>query len=364
MSIAITLTTINKPTIIKNIIDDLEKNPYKDFVHIIIMGDHKSPKENKEYCSNLNTKGLDIKIDYFDISDQDRYFQKKYPNLYRHIPKNTFARRNFADLLSIEEEHEFTIRIDDDNFPIDNEPFVLGHYKAMQSNQVNSISSSNGWFNACETLVNTNNHTFYPRGFPYEKRWEDSNYKVRNVINPKIGINAGLWYGDPDIDAITRLHRPINVTDFNKNLYGSTFLIDKDTNCPVNTQNTCYRNDILSIAFVSPFAGRYDDIICGYVINAIRRFHNYDISFGNPVLLQNRNQHNLWNDLKQELNGNENIYRLLNLMDEFNSPGENLLETYNKLCKSTLPKLDFAGDYLKTIFEGMIIWSEDIGAKS
>ena len=70
MSIAITLTTINKPTIIKNIIDDLEKNPYKDSVHIIIMGDHKSPKENKEYCSNLNTKGLDIKIDYFDIYDQ------------------------------------------------------------------------------------------------------------------------------------------------------------------------------------------------------------------------------------------------------------------------------------------------------
>ena len=100
------------------------------------------------------------------------------------------------------------------------------------------------------------------------------------------------------------------------------------------------------------------------MINAIRKFHDYDISFGNPVLHQNRNQHNLWNDLKQELNGNENIYRLLNLMDEFNSPGESLLHTYHKLCKYILSELDFSDDYLKTIFEGMIIWSEEIGANN
>jgi hypothetical protein len=363
MSIAITLTTINKPTIIENIIEDLVQNPFKDSIHVIIMGDNKSPSDNKKYCSEVNTRGVDIKIDYFDIEDQNKYFKSKYPNLYQHIPENTFARRNFADLISIEEGHQFTIRIDDDNFPINGEPFVLGHYKAMLSKQVKSISSSNGWFNTCEPLLNETSQAFYPRGYPYEKRWESSNVHVAEVVDPKIGVNAGLWFGDPDIDAITRLHKPINVTDFNRDLFGSTFLLDKKTNCPVNTQNTCYRNDILNIAFVSPFAGRYDDIICGYVINSIRRFHDYDISFGNPILFQKRNKHNLWSDLKLELNGNENIYRLISLMDDFNSPGNSLLETYNKLCRSTLPELDFAGEYLKTIFNGMIIWSEDVGSK-
>ena len=50
-------------------------------------------------------------------------------------------------------------------------------------------------------------------------------------------------------------------------------------------------------------------------------------------------------------------------MDDFNSPGGSLLETYNKLCRFTLPELDFSGKYLETIFTGMIIWSEDLGSK-
>lgn len=363
MSIAITLTTINKPSILEDIIEDLEKNPLNESVHIIIMGDNKSPKENKKYCSELDKKGLDLIIDYFDIEDQKKHFKNKYSDIYKHIPENTFARRNYADLISIEEGHKYTIRIDDDNFPMNDEPFVLGHFNAMQSKNLKLISSSNGWFNACEPLENINSQIFYPRGYPYEKRWEDSEIKISEVTNPNIGVNAGLWYGDPDIDAITRLHKPIHVTNFNRKKYGSTFLLNNDTNCPVNTQNTCYRNDILNIAFVSPFAGRYDDIICGYVINTIRKFHDYHISFGNPILHQERNEHNLWSDLKLELNGNEHIYELLSILNEFNSPGDNLLETYNKLCKFALPELNFAGDYLNNIFAGMIIWSEDLGSK-
>tara|TARA_A100001015_G_scaffold318784_1_gene439701 strand:- start:1231 stop:2328 length:1098 start_codon:yes stop_codon:yes gene_type:complete len=364
MSLAITMTTINKPTIIEDLIKDLQSHPLDDHLHIIIMGDKKSPKENKLFCSDIDTFDLDVKIDYYDLADQESLFKSRYSNLYNHIPVNSFARRNYADLLSLENNYDYTIRIDDDNFPISNQPFISNHISAMNKHKVNVLSSSNNWFNVCETLINSNSQNFYPRGFPYEKRWEKNNIKVSKLNNPKIGVNAGLWFGDPDIDAITRLHRPVNVTSFNEKKYGSTFILDKNTNCPINTQNTCYRNEILKIGFVSPFAGRYDDIICGYVINALRKFHDYETAFGFPILFQKRNKHNLWNDLKNELNGNEFIFRLLNLLDEFNEPKTNLIDTYNHLCKSILPELNFAGDYLKKIFEGMIIWSEEIKQKN
>ena len=40
----------------------------------------------------------------------------------------------------------------------------------------------------------------------------------------KVGVNGGLWVGDPDVDAITRLHRPIEAISFDSNKFGQNFV--------------------------------------------------------------------------------------------------------------------------------------------
>ena len=108
---------------------------------------------------------------------------------------------------------------------------------------------------------------FYPRGFPYSKRWSSDEIST-NSSKVKVVLNAGLWLGDPDIDAITRLCKPINAIKYKKT-YGDTFALENGTWCPINTQNTSYSRDIIPASFVPPNVGRYDDIWSGYLLRKI-----------------------------------------------------------------------------------------------
>lgn len=358
MTVAITLTTINKPIILEALIKDFNDTGCKEEIHVIVMGDRKSPSENKSYCAGLECPPL-FSISYFEIEQQETHFAKEYPRLYKHIPENSFARRNFADILALEENHEFIIRIDDDNFPIDGHPFINGHVAAMRAEKLACISSEDGWFNICDTLSERNGSQFFARGYPYEMRWKKAKFSCEQSL-VKVGVNGGLWVGDPDIDAITRLHRPIEAISFDSNKFGQNFVLDKATNSPVNTQNTCYTREVMKAGFVSPFAGRYDDIISGYVINSLRHGCKFDLSFGAPILFQDRNAHNLWNDLKLELNGNEHIWQLLKLMDQIELETPEILQGYGQLIAQLTPELGFAGEFLSKIFEGMNCWFEDV----
>lgn len=360
MSYAITLTTINMPQVLENVIEDLLAHPVPETGQIVVIGDLKSPKENSDFCSRIDKKGVDVTIEYWDVDSQDDYFKSKYKNLYEHIPVNSFARRNFADLISLENKHQYTIRIDDDNYPIEGHPFVSGHRAAMKAHTLNVIETKSGWFNICQTLESDGSEAYYPRGFPYEARWIPEEANITTQDNLQVGVNAGLWLGDPDIDAITRLHKPINAKRYDEKRYGNTFALSSKTNCPINTQNTCYLNSVLSVAYVSPFAGRYDDIISGYVVNQLRESHDFYVTYGNPLLFQSRNEHNLWNDLRLELPGNECISTLLDLMSEPNLASEDIVENYLIIVNHILANETKYDAFLRPIFEGMRIWAEDI----
>ena len=106
----------------------------------------------------------------------------------------------------------------------------------------------------------------------------------------------------------------------------------------------------MKAGFVSPFAGRYDDIISGYVINSLRHGCNFDLSFGAPILFQDRNAHNLWNDLKLELNGNEHIWQLLKLMEQIELDTPEILQGYGRLIAELTPELGFAGEFFKNLW--------------
>ena len=61
--------------------------------------------------------------------------------------------------------------------------------------------------------------------------------------------------------------------------------------------------DVVPAYFLSPYIGRYDDIWASYIINRIAEHVGDVISFGEPLVRQERNPHDMWRDLDAERNG-------------------------------------------------------------
>jgi hypothetical protein len=61
--------------------------------------------------------------------------------------------------------------------------------------------------------------------------------------------------------------------------------------------------DALPAYFLSPYTGRYDDIWASYVLTRIAEHLDHAVCFGEPLVRQERNPHDLWKDLDMERNG-------------------------------------------------------------
>lgn len=351
--IAVTLTTINVPTLIEDFCQLCVKNGNSN-VDFIVIGDAKTPIETEDFLAGVSGKH-GIKIEYFDLERQAKVFSG-YKDLWNHIPENSFARRNYGDLYAYLNGYEVIIRIDDDNFPFDHDFFVK-HAIVGEQKQIKAVRSSDGWFNVCDPLVEKSSVAFYPRGFPFEHRWKNPQLEIID-INELIAVNAGLWLGDPDVDAITRLCRPVEATSFDRDRFGDQFALAEDTWAPINTQNTSYMVNCMPAMFVSPFAGRYDDIISGYFLRAVLDRLGYSVTYGAPLLNQRRNPHNYWADLDKERIGGEAVGQLTEILKGSNNSGASILGCYGDLINSARKDLDLYPEFFNPIFEGMEIWSE------
>jgi hypothetical protein len=350
--IAITITTINIPNVVEKMLS-LKYDESKYIVDYIIAGDKKTPNDIYTFLNSLNGKTAS-KIIYLDIDKQRERFAH-YIELWKHIPENSFARRNYADLYAYEENYDIIIRLDDDNFPC-TDSFINEHAIVGDFIEIQTISSSNGWYNICELLDEENGIPFYPRGFPYDIRWNENS--VESVSKKvKVGVNAGLWLGDPDVDAITRLCKPVNAINYNKK-FGSIFALDKGTWCPINTQNTAFSKFVIPASFISPFAGRYDDIFSCYFLRVIMDHLGDYVSYGDPLVSQIRNYHNLWNDLELEMIGNNSCPEICNLLRDIQFKGSSYSECFTELINFLSKNIKNNKQYFDRLLEGMSIWNQ------
>ena len=84
--ISIITTTINIPIFLNNIIKNIQSNKsQQNFdISIIVIGDKKTPLKTKKFCEDLQRKSK-VKILYFDIKFQDRFFKKNYKSAYKTV---------------------------------------------------------------------------------------------------------------------------------------------------------------------------------------------------------------------------------------------------------------------------------------
>ncbi|MBI4379443.1 MAG: hypothetical protein HY578_10145 [Nitrospinae bacterium] len=357
MRTAVVTTTINTPVFLKDYAGNVKVNRHNVF--FVVIGDRKTPLTVKDYCRGLE-HDTGIQIDYLDVQDQEGYLID-FPELQNHLMYDSIQRRNIGILIAYQKGAETIITIDDDNYFISSD-FIQEHSLGVRQ-KFDVIHSKSGWFNVCSFLEEKDEIPFYHRGFPVHQRWKEEKI-VKEKADIKIVVNSGLWVNEPDIDALTRLYRPVTAIKY---LREDNFALGKGTWSPFNSQNTALSRDIVPAYFLSPYVGRYDDIWASYIISAIADHLGDSITFGKPVVRQDRNLHNFWKDMEKEKMGMIMTDRFCEILRKTNLTGTDyqycFLEIIQAFEGETTNREIFSGEeegFLQKFIEGLIVWHKTI----
>ena len=285
MKTVLVTTTIHVPQVLSR---------YRELgpeIHFIVIGDRKTP--HADVVSFLETVG---NATYYSDVDQSR-LGYRCSDL---IGWNKIMRRNIGILEAIKLQPDLIVSIDDDNLPMGKGYF--SEFEAIFAEPYNGImaTADSGWFNIGDYLSDQ----VYHRGFSFEQREKTLNCRLLPIQGKKVGIAAGLWLGDPDIDAVVRLVNKPSVLHFSE-LLSHGLLVDKNVFAPVNSQNTAYVLELAPLMMVLVDVGRYDDIWASYIAERVMMDTEYHVHYGKPYVWQERNPQNLWRNLRDEIYGME-----------------------------------------------------------
>lgn len=351
---ALITTTINVPTLLSDYADDARN--HQQNIKIYVAGDKKTPETAKDFCAKIEqTNG--IECEYLDVIDQQK-FLKPYPDLDNHLPWNCVQRRNVAILKAFVEGATTIITIDDDNFLVTENYFAA--QATGQDKQLDQFGKPNQWFNVCNFLTEQNDRKFFPRGYGMSSRSLAPDLS-HSTSNKKIAVNAGLWLGDPDIDAVTRLAAPVSATGYSRS---ENFFIGTGAFTSFNSQNTALDRSVIPAYFLSPYVGRYDDIFISYIIKRIADYFNQGVSFGFPLVRQDRNEHDLYVDLAAEIMGMKITDEFLATLASVKLSGTNYAECLLEICEQVSPLIQKSNSLTRTeqasmnqFWQGCKIWA-------
>ena len=173
--IAIITTTINIPLFLKGIVENIKfyKSNKKFDISIYVIGDKKTPKKAEEFCLKLS-KSYNLKILFFDIHFQDKFFKKNYPSIYKLFPYNDAIRKLLGSVFVLKDLPDKVILIDDDNFCNKNQNFIKDFDIVGKVYNGKTIYNENYWPNIYKAFKEKNDIPLYPRGFPWKYRNENS----------------------------------------------------------------------------------------------------------------------------------------------------------------------------------------------
>lgn len=319
------ITTINKPVSLEGYCKNVEFYKHKN-IDFFVVGDKKTPTGVPKYCEQLSSK-YSIPIHYMHLKEQDKIIKDhKLDGMY---PYNDANRRFLGMIKAYIQGYDTFVLGDDDNFAT-NHDFFSYHDIVGSERELPLIESPSGWFNTCEYLIEENNMPFYHRGYPWSKRKKQKELITIHNKKAKVVVNAGFWLDDPDIDAVSRLYYPIRAIDMKKEMT-PYFGLFPGTWCPFNNQNTAMSREVLS-GYLNIHNGlRYADVYPSFVVCMIAGHLNHIISFGYPLVRQLRNEHNLWDDMAEEMYGAQAAEILIDLLRSAELTGKNYHDCLGEL---------------------------------
>ncbi len=286
--VTIVTTTINPPTAAT--LKFCEITNKREGFNFVIVGDTKTP--HNEY----RKLEKDFKnVTYLSPEQQEDL----YPELSEIIGWRTIQRRNVGFVYAYNHGCDVLATVDDDNIPYENwgESIYVGkevEYDAYKPRRLNVF----------DPLSVTKDNYVWHRGYPIQYLNERLDVDYVGKRTKKCLVQANLWDGDPDIDAMARLtFKPCVKYSDVIGPFGSESI------APFNSQNTFIAREAIPYYAVLPFVGRMDDIWGGYILQTY--FPNsvvYDVA----TVYQDRNVQDLVTNLENEVIGYRNTLNFIN----------------------------------------------------
>jgi hypothetical protein len=314
-SASIVMTTIRAADTIADYARDLDRSALAG--EVIVVGDRRGDREVGDRVARLRSEGLPVR--YIGVAEQLTLLRRA-SRLRPYLRWNSIQRRNLGFLAAAELGRDFVVSVDDDNIP-DVGKYVDQHAVVGTSGTFKAVRSPTGWFNVCRWLSNEPDVTIRHRGFPLGR--PDGAPGDPDTATGRIVVNAGLWTGDPDIDAVTRIALQPCTTAIAEPYGRDPTVLAHGTWCPFNSQNTAFARDVLPAVFLWTMGeavqgipvDRYDDIWMSYFARHLIDHFGDLVSYGPPVVHQARNDHRLLADLMGELPGMRLTDGLIDLLD-------------------------------------------------
>lgn len=276
MKKAIVCTTVNPPTkALKNFMAACKKEGWRLF----IVGDQRSPHE--DYIT------LDQGYDYVTYLSPEKQeeISKKLSDL---IGWNCIQRRNFGFIAAYRWGAEVIATVDDDNIPCEK---WGKNVKVGEFREVLTYDTKTELFDPLSPIYP---HLWH-RGFPIQLL-DERKISFQKLVKRHVLVQADLWDGDPDIDAVCRITLAPQVKDV-----ATVTPYTSNKMMPFNSQNTFLHRDCFPTYFLFPHIGRMDDIWASYYLQS--RFPNSNVVFAKASVYQERNEHDLTKDLENEMIG-------------------------------------------------------------
>ena len=251
---------------------------------LVVVGDRKTPHEKYEQ----------INCTYLHPDEQERL----YPELSETIGWNTIQRRNIGLVYAYDRGADIVATVDDDNIPYDD---WGTNVHVNETIEIDLYDSPNGVFDPLS--VTKYNDFLWHRGYPVELLPSRNEVQYLGKAERKVLVQADLWDGDPDIDAMARIvNQPVVKFDVTTP-YGAT------TVAPFNSQNTFLAREVLPFYSVIPHTGRMDDIWGAYIM---QHYFPDSVVYGKASVYQDRNEQDLVTNLENEVIGYRNTFKLVN----------------------------------------------------
>ncbi len=329
-STALVITSISPPNDILAACADGCVTNNCDF---IVVGDTKSP-------ANFSLNGCD----FWSIERQ----RSMVFRLAATLPEKHYARKNLGYLVAMERGAEVIIETDDDNMPLE------GFWRERQVECSAKLLLEQGWVNVYRHF---SEELIWPRGFPLERLQDSCVVPLGADSVVYCPIQQGLADGNPDVDAVYRLVLPLPFSFNDK----GPLALGRGCWSPFNSQNTTWFREAFPLLYIPSYCSfRMCDIWRSFVATRICWENNWNILFHGATVFQERNEHDLLQDFRDEVPGylsNAQLCRELSdltLKGGVGSLGEDL-----KSCYELFVRLGQIGPEELSLVDA---WLEDVAA--
>jgi hypothetical protein len=298
-------------------------------VGLVVIPDRKTPATIFAACEAARARGVDVRSP--SIGEQQTFMDSLGAS--ELVPYDSDNRRNVGFLMALARGAHYIVAADDDNWPR-SPAYVREHYGAL-GRQPEALTWEAGWFNPA-TLLQMDQPDVFLRGHPYAHRSANASAVTRREAH--VCANEGLWIGDPDVDAVTRLA----IMPIAREWTGGSMVLGPDAWAPINTQNTCVSRAALPSFYFVRMGDRIDgwtmerfgDIFAGLFLQACAKQVGETIRFGGPLVTHRRNAHDLLRDLRQELPAILLLEWVAEWIRDIALSGSQYVEAYRSLAAS------------------------------